>query len=128
VLKLYANELEKNVLPVSLNAERLVQGDQSTPVLDAIVTCNDAKTHFVIAVVNKSPDKPIDFAPDFASLTGSTPKQLSAVTLGGKSPDDFNDIGAENRVVPEETTLKVKDKTVSLPPHSVTFLRLSTGK
>jgi alpha-N-arabinofuranosidase len=124
VLKLYANELEKNILQISLTAERLIHGDLSSPALDAIVTCNDAKTHFVIAVVNKSPDKTIDFAPDFASLTGSTPKQISAVRLSGKSTEDYNDIGAENRVVPEEITLKVKDKTVSLPPHSLTFLRI----
>jgi alpha-N-arabinofuranosidase len=111
VLSMYANKLEKNVLPIRLNSEKLVRGNQSVPVLDAIVTCNDAKNRFVIAVVNKSPDKAVEFAPDFELLTGS-------------SPNDYNDIGSENRVVPKETTLKIKDGKIILPPHSLTFVEL----
>jgi alpha-N-arabinofuranosidase len=119
VLQLYANKLEKNVLPITVKSEPLVSGKQSVPVLDIIVTTNDAKTKFVIAAVNKSPDKAVDFAPDFASLTGSVPPSVSATMLSGSSPDDFNDIDAENRVIPETKTLEVKDGKVSLPPHSL---------
>jgi alpha-N-arabinofuranosidase len=124
VLSMYANKLEKNVLPIRLNSEKLVRGNQSVPVLDAIVTCNDAKNRFVVAVVNKSPDKTVEFAPDFESLTGSLPQTVSATILNGSSPDDYNDIEAENRVVPKEITLEIQDGKIILPPHSLTFIKL----
>jgi len=124
VLSMYANKLEKNVLPVTLNVERLTHNNQSVPILDAVVTCNDAKNHFVIAVVNKSPEQPIDFAIDFASLNAAIPQTVSATILNGSSPDDYNDVGAENRVIPKATVLEVKDGKITLPPHSLTFVEL----
>jgi alpha-N-arabinofuranosidase len=102
-----------------------VSGDKKTPVLDAVVTCNDTKTRFVLAVVNKHPDKSIEFTPDFANLSGSTPKQVSVTLLSGASPDDYNDIGAENRIAPYEKTLKVEKGKVSLPPHSLILITLN---
>jgi alpha-N-arabinofuranosidase len=124
-MKLYANQLEKNVLPVQTTSEELVSGEKKTPVLDVVVTCNDAKTRFVLAVVNKHPDKAIEFAPDFAGLNITVPKQISATILSGSSPDDYNDIGAENRVAPYEKTLKVEKGKVSLPPHSLVLITLN---
>jgi alpha-N-arabinofuranosidase len=125
VLQLYANQLEKNVLPVQLTSEDLVSGENKTSALDVVVTCNDAKTRFVLAVVNKHPDRPIEFAPDFANLGSAIPKQVSATILSGASPDDYNDIGAENRVVPENKTLKVNKGKISIPPHSLVLVTLN---
>jgi alpha-N-arabinofuranosidase len=76
-------------------------------------------------VVNKHPDKSIEFALDFANLSGTTPKQVSATILSGASPDDYNDIGAENRVIPSEKTWKVEKGKVSLPPHSLVLITLN---
>jgi alpha-N-arabinofuranosidase len=125
VLQLYANKLEKNVLPIHLTSEDLESENKKTPVLDAVVTCNDAQTHFVLAVVNKHPDKAIELAPDFANLSGTTPKQVSATILSGASPDDYNDIGFENRVIPENKTLKVDKGKISIPPHSLVLIETS---
>ncbi|KAA6341375.1 Intracellular exo-alpha-(1-_5)-L-arabinofuranosidase [termite gut metagenome] len=125
VLKLYADKLEKNVLPVQVTSADLVHGEKTTPVSDAVVTCNDAKTRFVLAVVNKHPDQAIEFAPDFVNMNGTTPKQVSATVLSGAFPDDYNDIGAENRVVPEERVLKVNKGKLSLPPHSLVIITIS---
>jgi alpha-N-arabinofuranosidase len=79
----------------------------------------------VLAVVNKHPDKAIEFAPDFANMNGATPKQVSATVLSGASPDDYNDIGAENRVVPEERILKVDKGKIAIPPHSLVMITIS---
>ena len=125
VLQQYAEKLEKNYLPASFNPERLVFGDMSTPVLDAIVTCNDTRTHFVIAVVNKHPEKTVTFSPDFSTLTGSIPNQVSATILSGSSPDDYNDVGFENRVVPLDKNIKVEKGKITLPPHSLTFININ---
>jgi alpha-N-arabinofuranosidase len=124
VLKLYANELEKNILPVQITVDSLTHGKKSTPVMDVIVTCDDSKSKYVIAVVNKHPDKANDFALDFAGLTGKVPKEVSATLLSGASADDFNDIGAENRVIPIEKILKVTNGKITIPAHTVGIVRI----
>ncbi|MDR2470074.1 MAG: hypothetical protein LBD27_06300 [Tannerella sp.] len=124
VLAMYANMLEKNFLPTETQSEQLTHNNRSVPALDIAVTCNNDKTRFAIAAVNKHPDKAIAFAPDFAALTGAAPKQVKATVLSGSSTDDFNDIGSENRVIPTEQTLKVTDGQISLPPHSVVIMQL----
>jgi alpha-N-arabinofuranosidase len=120
VFNLYANNLEKNVLPIEISAEKLTKGDRSTPVIDAILTCNDSKTRFVLAVVNKSPDRAVDFCPDLSGLKIKIPAKMNAIVLNGASPDDFNDIGSENRVVPVQMKFEVTNGVVSLLPHSLT--------
>jgi alpha-N-arabinofuranosidase len=77
--------------------------------------------------VNKHPDKAIEFAPDFAGMNLATPKQVSATILSGSSPDDYNDIGAENRVAPYEKVLKVEKGNVLLPPHSLILLTVGNN-
>lgn len=128
VLSLYANKLEKNVLPVEIVSDSLVRNNLSTPVIDAILTCNDNKTRFVLAVVNKNPEKAIDFNIDFDGLRMPVPGKLTATVLGGGSPDDFNDIGAENRVVPVQMPFDVKDGKVSLPAHSLALFTFESGQ
>jgi alpha-N-arabinofuranosidase len=120
VFNLYANNLEKNVLPIEISAEKLTKGDRSTPVIDAILTCNDSKTRFVLAVVNKSPDRAVEFCPDLSGLKIKIPAKMNAIVLNGASPDDFNDIGSENRVVPVQMKFEVTNGVVSLLPHSLT--------
>jgi alpha-N-arabinofuranosidase len=123
VLSMYANLLEKNILYVKTESERLARGDKSVTAMDAILTCSDNKNSFAAAIINKHPEKALDFAPDFASTSSSAPKQVQATILSGSSPEDFNDIGAENRVVPVEKTLKVTNGKVNIPPHSVVILK-----
>ncbi|MDR0559558.1 MAG: hypothetical protein LBG92_05270 [Prevotellaceae bacterium] len=128
VLSMYANMLEKNYIPVKMESELLTHGEKSVPALDAILTCNSDKTSFTVAVINKHPNKTIDFAPDFSTLKTSVPGQIQATVLSGASPDDWNDVGAENRVVPVEKTLKVTNGKVGIPPHSVVMLKWTTNK
>ena len=51
------------------------------------------------------------------------PKKIVGKVLRSSSPDDFNVVGAENRVVPEERTFEVKDGCVELPAHSLVVLK-----
>jgi alpha-L-arabinofuranosidase len=119
VFSLYANKLEKNVIPIEISSESLTKGNQSTPAIDAILTCNDSKTRFVLAVVNKSPDQTLNFRPDFKGMKVKIPEKLTAVVMSGKTPDDFNDIGTENRVVPVQMQYDIIEEVVSLPAHSL---------
>ena len=123
VFWMYTNLLQPNIVPVSVDCGNLSYGKASVPVLDAVLTASDDGKRRVLAVVNKSPDKavPLDVSA-IAARSASAPYQ--ATVLSGTSTDDYNDIGAENRVVPVKTAFEVKDGKVSLPPHAITCLEL----
>ena len=122
VFWMYANLLQPNVVPVRVDCGNLSDGKGVVPVLDAVLTASDDGKRRVLAVVNKSPDKAVSF--DISALAQGGPRSIEATVLSGASTDDYNDIGAENRVVPVKTTLEVKDGKVSLPPHSLVCLEL----
>jgi alpha-L-arabinofuranosidase len=124
VFDMYVNQLEKYVMPIEVESESLSKDNFSTPVIDAILTCNVSKTRFVLAVVNKSPDKAVDFHPNFKELISKVPGKTTAFVLSGKTPDDFNDIGAENRVIPVQTQFEIIDGSVSLPAHSLVIFTI----
>ncbi|MDL2309574.1 hypothetical protein LJC39_00395 [Parabacteroides sp. OttesenSCG-928-B22] len=121
-LYMYANWLEEYIVPVESSVEKLTSGNNSTNVLDVILTSDEAGKRYVYVIVNKDPKRDIDLRLDFEGLGKKAPKTLSGQVLSGKSPDDYNDIGAENRVVPEKKNFKVKNGAVTLPPHSLTFI------
>ena len=121
---MYTNLLEPNIAPLEMDCGSLASGGKSTPVLDAVLTVSDDGSRRVLAVVNKSPDKSVTL--DISSmLVGSrVPRNLPVTVLAGASTDDYNDIGAENRVVPVKTTFAVNGGKISLPPHSLVCLKL----
>jgi alpha-L-arabinofuranosidase len=118
---MYANYLEKYYAPAKTSFAPLVHNDKQTSVLDAIVTCDKEAKRFVCAVVNKDPNQDAGLAIDFASMGMRQPKEVSAWVLAGRSADDYNDRGDEH-VRPEQRKLKVKNSTVSIPAHSLTFI------
>ena len=120
VFWMYTHLLEPNVAPVKVDCENLTDGKTSVPVLDAVLTVSDDGSRRVLAVVNKSPDKAIPF--DLSALAAGA--SFTGTVLDGASPDAYNDIGAENRVVPVERTFTVSDGKVTLPPHSLSCIRL----
>lgn len=123
-LYMYTNFLEEYIVPVESSVEALTSGDKSTDILDAVLTSDKAGKRYVYAVVNKDPERNISLELDFKGIGKKAPKKLEGKVLMGNSPDDYNDIGAENRVIPEARTFTVKDAKVVLPPHSLTFLTI----
>lgn len=123
VFHMMVNELQPLVVPVKFESEPYQVGDESVPVLDAVLTSSADGKQFALAVVNKDASQPRKLDIDFNALRVKAPKSLSATVLSGSAPDDYNDINAENRVVPEKETLKVTDGAVTLPAHSLTILK-----
>lgn len=97
--------------------DTVVYGKKSLPVLDAVMTQSDDGKSCVLMVVNKSPDEAVSL--DLSALCPRGLGSVSATILSGDSPDAYNDIGSENRVVPQKTWLAVTDGKIALPPHSV---------
>jgi alpha-N-arabinofuranosidase len=124
VFDMYVNSLEDYVYPVKVKSEKLKHDGDSTPVLDCVLTTDENMTRFTYAAVNKSPDKTVSLYLGLEELGLENPETVRAKVLSGSSPDDYNEVGAENRVVPVDTILKVKDGKVDLPPHSLAILFL----
>lgn len=118
--KMYANLLEDYVVPVNVNSDRLYSGDNSVSVIDCILTSNADNSRYVLAVVNKDPSKEQSVKLDIPEI--KTSKRLKNYVLSGNSVDDYNDIGAENRVVPQETRLRVNKGNIVVPPHSINLI------
>ncbi|HML74023.1 MAG TPA: alpha-L-arabinofuranosidase C-terminal domain-containing protein [Anaerohalosphaeraceae bacterium] len=122
VLSMYANLLDKQVMDSAVTSGMLTHGERYVPLVDAIVTCDEAKQTFSVAMVNRHPSKPADCTIELKgrSLDG----QFDAVVLSGSSPDDYNDIQHPDRVVPESKKMMFRQNTVSLPPHSLTIVKI----
>ena len=122
VFWMYTHLLEPKVAPIALDCGRLSDGKASVAAIDAVLTVSEDGARRTLAVVNKSPDKAVSL--DVSALLSGSPASVSASVLSGDSPDSYNDIGAESRVVPVETTLPVRDGKVALAPHSLSMIRL----
>ncbi len=120
VFWMYTHLLEPNFSALDVDCGRLSDGKTAVPVLDAVLTVSDDGSRRVMAVANKHPDAAVQL--DVSALTSA--KALKATVLAGDSPDAFNDIGSESRVIPAEAALPVKDGKVALPPHSISCIRL----
>ena len=122
-LAMYANELEKRVGKLEIEADPLAHNGKSVPVVDAIATVSESGKHWAIALVNRNPEKAVVCTVKMKDrpLQGS----YQAVVLAGDSPDAYNDIANPNRVVPQRTKLTFAKGRVSLPPHSLTIIKVS---
>ena len=121
---MYVNLLEANVLPVDICSERLVFEDDSVDVIDAVLTVDDSGSRYALAVVNKDPSKAVSLTLDPFLFGKKIPSELSAQVLSGNGPDDFNEVGAEDHIVPRSARLCVsKSGCVTLQPHSLTVIR-----
>lgn len=121
-LAMYANGLEGRVGRLDLDAARLMHGNRSIPVIDAVATVHESGRIWSIALVNRHPSKDVACTVKMkdALLAGS----YDATILAGDSPDAFNDVERPIRVVPEKTRLAFNKGVVELPPHSLTIIRV----
>ena len=135
VFWMYANLLQPNVVPVTLKCGEISDGKKSVPSVDAVLTRSDDGSRMTLMVVNKSPDKDetLDISRLFGLADGTKPvppdadgtsANLSATILSGDSPDAYNDIGNENRVMPQKVKLPVAEGKISLPCHAIVSIAL----
>lgn len=122
VFDMYVNMLEDHVYPLKVKSEKLKHGRQSTSMIDCVLTSDKERTKYVYAIVNKSPDETISLSLGLDKLGITAPESVKAKALMGNSPDDYNEIGAENRAVPVDMTMKISDGEIELPPHSLVML------
>jgi alpha-N-arabinofuranosidase len=119
-MAMYANLLGSRVVEVVVEAAPLVHGDRFIPVLDGVVTTDDAGATWSLALVNRHPSR--DVACTVTIHDVPLDGRYRATVLSGDSPDSYNDIEHPNRVVPEQTQLRFTEGLGHLPPHSLTII------
>jgi len=121
-MAMYANELETRVGQADVSASRLVHGEQSLPVLDAIATVDDKGSRWTLSLVNRHPTESLDctLLMDDRRLEGT----YRATVLAGDDPEAYNDIEHPTRVVPVATELSFGQGMTKLQPHSLTIFSL----
>jgi alpha-N-arabinofuranosidase len=121
-MAMYANELEPRVGKLELETGDLRHGNRSIPVLDGVATVDESGKQWAVALVNRHPAKPVACTVQMKDrlLDG----EYAALVLAGDSPEAFNDIENPNRVTPQKTTLIFSQGAVTLPPHSLTIVKV----
>jgi alpha-N-arabinofuranosidase len=121
-MAMYAGELEPRVGQTEIKADPLTHAGKSIPVMDAIATVNEAGTMWVMALVNRDPERAVACTVKMKDrmLEGA----YKAMILAGDSAEAYNDVEHPNRVMPQKTKLKFKNGVVDLPPHSLTIVRV----
>jgi len=123
-LAMYANLLESRVVKLDVQAGPLVRGKRSIPVVDAIATVDGSGQRWSIALINRHPDKA---AACTVRIGDALPDgTFDATILAGDSPEAYNDVEHPDRVVPEKRTIAFTRGVVTLPPHSLTIVRVAT--
>lgn len=124
VLYMYTNMLEDYVVPIDVDSETMTFEGQSTSMVDAVLTADQTGRRYVLAVVNKHPDKEARLALDLQAYGQGKTRQLNGKILSGATPDDYNDIDHPDRVKPLDAKFRVEGSHVIIPPHSLAFIRL----
>jgi len=121
-LAMYVNKLQPNTVSLTIEAEKLTQGEDSIDVIDAVATVDETGKTWSVALINRHPSDSITCAVNMGdkSLEGKFP----ATILTADSPEAFNSIENPDRVVPKEVELKFKKGVVNLPPHSLTIVHI----
>jgi alpha-N-arabinofuranosidase len=89
--------------------------------VDAVVSSDDAGT--TIFIVNRHPE--MEATCKLLIEGGSLNGEAEAQVLSGSSTDDYNSIEYPDAVVPYTTQLKVNRGEVSVPPHSISVIKLA---
>lgn len=124
VLKIYGDLLEPNMIGSSVTCNAFRHGDESVPVLDAVVTCSDDRRSASVAIVNRHPDAAVVCRPRLGHDWLKPRAKLTV--LAGDSSEAYNSVNDPERVTPETRRLDGFDGTIALPPHSVSILRLTS--
>lgn len=124
-MAMYANLLQARIAEVAIDAGRLIHGDDSIAVVDAVATVDDKGENWAISLMNRHPSAAVACTLRLGgeALNGS----IKATLLTADSADAYNDIEHPERVVAKKTALVFKQGACNLPPHSLTIVDLAVN-
>jgi alpha-N-arabinofuranosidase len=121
-LAMYANLLGDHVVPLKIKAGKMVHGDRFIAMVDGIATTDDTGDNWMIALLNRHPDKAVRCQVNLEETPVSG--EFDATVLCGDGPDAFNNVENPNRVEPKNRPLEFQQGATMLPPHSLTIFHL----
>jgi alpha-N-arabinofuranosidase len=123
VMAMYARLLQERVEESHITAAALTDDPHSVGVIDAIATIDASGKRHAFALINRHPQSPVACTLHIGNLMldGLHP----ATILHADSADAFNDIAHPERVAPRQAELRFQNNTTTLPPHSLTIVRLA---
>ena len=123
VLAMYSQHLQSNVVNTHVVSQPYAHLDKAVPALDCLATCDDAMREWTIAVVNRDPAQAVPCQLNLADRPVQGEARM--ICLAGSGVDDYNDIDAPSRVVPQESRLQLQNGMYQAPAHSVSLIRVS---
>ena len=123
-LAMYASLLEGRVAKLDVQAGALTQGKRSIPVADAIATVDESGRRWSIALINRHPAKAAACTVRIGEVLPDG--EYEATVLAGDSPEAYNDVEHPHRVLPESRKVTIAQGALTLPPHSLTIVRITT--
>jgi alpha-N-arabinofuranosidase len=123
VLAMYGSLLHDRVTAAEVAGDPLPEAGRGIAALDAIATCDESKTTWRIALINRHPTQSLRCEVKLGSKSLNGPYR--ATILAGDSPDAFNDVEHPQRVVPQSSELIFKEGRADLPPHSLTIVEIN---
>lgn len=121
-MAMYANRLEKEIVPVTTVSDSLRNEEKALPAVDALASRSHDGRHWVVSLANRDPGHTAACTLD---LGGEVPDgRYRGVILQGDCADAYNDIDNPDRVKPQEMKFRIKGGKILLPPHSLIFLNI----
>ena len=122
-MAMYANELEPRVAQLQRSASDIGPPGRRVPVVDAVATVNASGDRWSIALINRHPSEAVACTVELggALLEGAH----EAALLTADSPDAYNDIDTPARVAPTEAEQMFERGVTTLPPHSLTIVKVA---
>jgi len=123
VMEMYNVHQDATLIPVSINGNRYVQGNDSLPAL-SVSASRDKNGAVHVSLVNIDPLKSADISVD---LDNGSFKQITGRVLASAHLQDFNSFESPAKIKPESfngASMKGNALQVKLPPAAVVVLEL----
>jgi alpha-N-arabinofuranosidase len=122
VMNMYANGLESHVAEAAIESDLLYDEAKNIPAVDALATCDEEKSTWRIALINRHPRENAEIRLKLggSAMDGTYPASL----LSGDSENAFNGIEHPDRVEPKSVEIEIEGGKLTLPAHSVMIVTI----
>jgi alpha-N-arabinofuranosidase len=122
VLQMYSDHLRPKLADTFVASAEVRKGDRAVAAVDAVASCEGVGGPTSLMLINRHPSEAVTVS---LRLDGANPSgDHEATILDGDSTDAFNDVDAPERVKPHNEVMTISNGKLTLPPHSLTSLRL----
>jgi alpha-N-arabinofuranosidase len=122
VMAMYANRLLPELADAFVKSDRIGPTGNDVAAFDAVASTDGISGPLALMLVNRDPERSLELTAriDGQPVSGA----FDALRLSGDSPDAFNSVDTPERVTPQKTHVDFADGRLTLPPHTVLWVRI----